>query len=88
MKIKIKARLINKKNPLLIIKKSDKISLRKEYIISFLDIKQDIEVSRILKNFNKENFKFEIGTKVKGYLKLDYQKDYMLELNEKEEKNE
>ena len=76
-----KARLISKnQKPLLIIKKTPKLTLRSKYLIRFLRLNQDINIDRELYNFNQEFFKLDIGTKVKGYLKLKYQIDYEVDL--------
>lgn len=76
-------RLINKKNAILLIKKTDKLTLGQRYSVIFFEInKEAICDNLILRTFNEEYRSFNIPTKVKGYLNLKYQEDYNIEIKE------
>jgi len=78
--VKFKLRLINKEESRLIIGKFPELELNQKDLIKFLELKQDINVDRILQKFNEKDHQLKLGTKLKGYLKLKYQTNYKIEL--------
>jgi hypothetical protein len=80
----IRAKLINLEHkPALMFDRklidSGKIVKSSRYSVKFLNINQDIEILGVL-IFNGKNACVKLGTKVKGYLNLEYNSEYDLEL--------
>lgn len=76
-------RLIKKTSAILLIKLTDKLQIGKSYNIIFPEInKTTICEDQILYKLNEEYFYIKFPTKLKGFLKLEYQKDYTIEINE------
>ncbi|GAF73778.1 unnamed protein product [marine sediment metagenome] len=80
--MKINTRLIRKGNKnILLIKKQKNLVLGKQYDFIFEKIdKNKICENSILRRFNNDYFYFRIPTKIKGYLKLESQKDYQIKI--------
>ena len=80
--MKFKARLINKEQPTLLIKKNNKLKTEQMYKINFLGNKREEELTSYLRNFNEEYFCFKFMHKIMGAFGLEYQKDYEVEVEE------
>jgi hypothetical protein len=80
--MKFHARLINKEQPTLLIKKNPKLKTEKMYKIRFIGNKREEELTSYLRNFNEDYFSFEFVHKVMGAFKLEYQKEYDVEVEE------
>lgn len=80
--MKFRARLINKEQPTLLIKKNNKLKTGQMYKIKFVGNKRDEELTSYLKNFNQDYFYFKFVHKIMGAFGLEYQKDYDIEVEE------
>ncbi len=80
--MKIRARLINKEQPTLLIKKTSKLKSEKDYIIKIIDSKNKGVLNGYLRNFNEEYFCFKFVHKIMGAFNLKYQEDYEVEVDE------
>jgi hypothetical protein len=80
--MKLKARLINKKKPTLLIKKISSLKTGSLYKIRFVGNKRDEELTSYLKNFDQEHFCFEFVHKLTGAFNLKYQENYDVDVAE------
>ena len=80
--MKFHARLINKEQPTLLIKKNKNLKTEKMYKIRFIGNKREEELTSYLRNFNEEYFCFKFVHKIIGAFGLEYQKDYEVEVEE------
>lgn len=80
--MKFRARLINKEQPTLLIKKNKNLKTEKMYKIRFIGNKREEELTSYLRNFNEEYFCFKFVHKIIGAFGLEYQKDYEVEVEE------
>ena len=80
--MKFKARLINKEQPTILIKKNPSLKTEKKYKIKFIGNKRDEELNGYLRNFNEDYFCFKFVHKIIGAFNLKYQTDYEVEVNE------
>lgn len=78
--MKFRARLINKEQPTLLIKKDSKLKTGQIYKIKFIGNKRDEELTSYLRNFNQEYFCFKFVHKIMGAFDLEYQKEYEVEV--------
>lgn len=84
----ITARLINLKKPTLIFSKNKKFKINKKYYFEFCDFDYKLYnphpdnpkiIKRKLGGFGG-NIGFDLGTKLKKFLKLEYKKDYQIKI--------
>ena len=80
--MKFRARLIDKEQPTLLIKKNKNLKTEKMYKIRFIGNKREEELTSYLRNFNEEYFCFKFVHKIIGAFGLEYQKDYEVEREE------
>lgn len=82
--MKISVKLVNLEKPTIIFPKNEKLKLGEEYFFEFedLDYKLDTNkktIKRRLEKFDKMAG-FNLGVKIKGLLKLDYNKNYNIKI--------
>jgi hypothetical protein len=80
--MKFKARLINKQQPILLIKKNKNLKTETMYKIRFIGNKREEELTSYLRNFNEDYFCFKFVHKIMGAFNLKYQEDYEVEVEE------
>ena len=80
--MKFKARLINKEQPTLLIKKNSKLKTEQMYKIRFIGNKREEELTSYLRNFNEDYFCFKFVHKIMGAFDLEYKKEYEIEVEE------
>jgi hypothetical protein len=80
--MRFKARLINKEQPTLLIKKNTKLKTETMYKIRFIGNKRDEELTGYLRNFNQDYFFFKFVHKIMEAFGLEYQKDYDIVVEE------
>lgn len=80
--MKFRARLINKEQPTLLIKKNTKLKTEKDYIVKVIGSKNKGVLNGYLRNFNSEYFSFKFSHKIMGAFDLEYQKEYEVEVEE------
>ena len=80
--MKIHARLINKEQPTLLIKKNNKLKTERDYIVKIIGNKNKGVLNGYLRNFNQEYFCMKFSHKIMGAFGLEYQKDYWVEVEE------
>lgn len=80
--MKFKARLINKEQPTLLIKKNKYLKTEKLYNVKFIGNKREEELKSYLRNFNEEYFCFKFVHKIMQAFNLKYQEDYDVEVEE------
>ena len=80
--MKLRSRLINKEQPTLLIKKTNKLKTEQMYKIKFVESKRDEWLTSHLRNFNQEHFCFKFVHKIMGAFGPEYQKDYEIEVEE------
>jgi hypothetical protein len=80
--MKFHARLINKEQPTLLIKKTNKLKTGQMYKIKFVGNKREEELTSCLRNFNQDYFCFKFVHKIMGAFNLKYQEDYEVEVEE------
>lgn len=78
----LKARLINKEQPTLLIKKTPKLKSGIIYKVKFIGRKRDEWLRSYLRNFNQDYFYFEFVHKIMGAFDLEYKKEYDIEVEE------
>jgi hypothetical protein len=82
--MKFHARLINKEQPTLLIKKNKKLKTEKDYIVKVIGSKNKGVLDGYLRNFNDEYFAMKFSHKIMGAFDLKYQENYEIEVKEKD----
>ena len=80
--MRLHARLINKEQPTLLIKKTPKLKTQKDYVVKIVNSKNKGVLNGYLRNFNSEYFGMKFSHKVMEAFGLEYNKEYEVEVEE------
>jgi hypothetical protein len=79
------SKLVNLNKPTIVFQKNEKLKVGEEYFFEFEDFDYRLnnnskKIKRKLEKFDKM-IGFDIGTKLKGFLKLEYGKSYKIKIS-------